>query len=117
MYLRPGNLFKDFFVEPRTTAIGGRGRQAITYDTAGTTHLLAVLAEAKPDEIERFKQTEHPITHTITQRGRPKAKAGDRLVHGGRLFYVQGIDEPGELGIWTIYYAEERSDVDGDKPE
>jgi hypothetical protein len=30
-------------------------------------------------------------------------------VLGDRYFYIQGVNEPGSLGIWTIYYAEERS--------
>lgn len=116
MYLRPGNLLKDFTVEKATTNNTQRGRKTTAYDTAGDIRLLAVLAEAKPEEVERFRQQSHPITHTITQRGRPKAKAGDRLVHGGRYFYIQGVDDVGELGITTIYYAEERSDLDGDNP-
>lgn len=116
-YLRPGNLFKDFWVEKKSTEITARGRPKSEYDKESAVHLLGVLAEAKPAEMERFKQLDHPITHTITQRGRPKAQAKDRLIHGSRLFYVQGVDEPGELGLWTIYYAEERSDVDGNRPE
>jgi len=116
-YLRPGNLFKDFWVEKKSVTTTARGRTASTYGKEGAAHILAVLAEAKPTEIERFKHLDHPITHTITQKGRPQAEAGDRIVHGGRYFYIQGVDEPGELGLWTIYYAEERSDVDGDKPE
>lgn len=116
MYLRPGNLFKDFWAEPKATGLSSRGRAGGKYDAEHAVHFLAALAEAKPTEAERFRQLGHPITHTITQKGRPKAKAEDRLVHGGRYFYVQGVDEPGELGLWTIYYAEERRDVDGCDP-
>ncbi len=117
LYLRPGNLFKDFWVEKRITGKTSRGRKTATFQSEGAPHLLAVLAEAKPEEIERFRQQNaHPITHTITQRGRPKAGPEDRLVYQGRYFYIQGVDCPGDLGLWTIYYAEERSDVDGDQP-
>lgn len=116
-YLRSGNLFKDFWVEEKDTTLSARGRARSEFKQDDPRHIMAVLAEAQPSEIERFRQLEHPITHTITQRGRPRAKAGDRIVHGSRIFYVQGVDEPGDLGLWTIYYAEERSDVDGNKPD
>nr|WP_325297152.1 hypothetical protein [uncultured Dysosmobacter sp.] len=116
-YLRPGNLFKDFWVETKDTAVSSRGRIKSDYRQDDPAHFLAVLAEAKPEEIERFHHLDHPITHTITQSGPPRAKAKDRLVHNGRIFYVQGVDNIGELSLWTIYYAQERSDVYGDKPD
>ena len=45
------------------------------------------------------------------QAGRPKAKLGDKLVLGERVFYIVDIDDTGALGISTVYYAEERRDV------
>lgn len=114
MYHRPGQLFKDFVVEAK---LGGgtspHGRVQVIYDSSGTMMLKAALAQATPQEKEQWRQLSHPISHVLTQRGRPKAGVGDRLVHGKRVFYIQGVDEPGELGIWTIYYAEERVDTDG----
>lgn len=113
-YLRPGNLFKDFWVEEKTVETTSRGRTTATFDQDNATHLLAALAEATTTEQQKYSKPDHPTTHIITQRGRPKARPGDRLIHGARVFYLQGVDEVGELGLWTIYYAEERSDVDGD---
>lgn len=117
MYLRAGNLYKDFWVEKKSTDVSPRGRVTASFQADGAQHIMAILAQAQPSETERFKQIGHPITHTITQKGSPKAAAKDRLIHGGRIFYIQGVDDPGALGFWTIYYAEERSDVDGDQPE
>ena len=57
------------------------------------------------------KIRQHPITHTIVDRGHPKAVETDQLTCGNRKFYVQGVDEPGQLGLYTIYYVEERADV------
>lgn len=114
MYLRTGNLFKDFAVEKRDEDTNARGRAKAEYDTSSTITIRAVLADATPEEIERWQQRQHPITHTITQRGAPIAKEGDRLVFGSRYFYIQGVHEPGSLGIWTIYYAQERSDTHAD---
>ena len=113
MYLRPGNLIKDFVVEPNDIHLDSRGRPFREYQIENETHIKAVLAEAKPDERERWQQLGHPISHTLTQRGKAKAKPGNRLIHGSRVFYIQGVDNVGELGIATIYYAEERSDLDG----
>lgn len=106
MYLRPGNLLKHFVVE-RYTPTGKTGGRAV-YEYQADGEISAVLAQAKPSEIERFRQDAHPITHTIIQRGRPKARPQDRLILEERQFYIQGVDEIGNLAICTIYYAEER---------
>ena len=37
---------------------------------------------------------------------------GHGVIMGHRAFYVQGVDNPGEQNIWTLYYCEERSDRD-----
>lgn len=110
MYLRPGNLYKDFTIEKKGAAMTSRGRAKKEYESEPGDQIKAVLAEAKPQEKERWRQLQHPISHTIVQRGTPKAEAEDRLVFGERLFFIQGIDEPGALGLWTIYYVEERFD-------
>lgn len=110
MYLRPGNLFKDFSIEKKGETLSSRGRARSKYDSQIGEQLKAVLADAKPQEKEQWKQRQHPISHTITQRGKPKAEAEDRLILGDRIFFIQGVDEPGALGLWTIYYVEERFD-------
>ena len=46
-YLRPGNLFKDFWVEEKTVETTSRGRTTATFDQDNATHLLAVLAEGE----------------------------------------------------------------------
>jgi hypothetical protein len=110
MYLRPGNLFKDFTIEKKGATLSSRGRTKSQYDGQTGEQLSAVLADAKPQEKDRWKQLQHPISHTITQKGKPKADAEDRLVLGDRSFFIQGVDDPGALGLWTIYYVEERFD-------
>ena len=109
MYLRPGNLYKDFTVEKKDRTVSSRGRAKSGYSDDGGT-IRGILAEAKPQEKERWRQLQHPISHTIVQRGKPKAVPEDRLIFGDRIFFVQGVDEPGALGLWTIYYVEERFD-------
>lgn len=113
MYLRPGNLSKDFLIEHKFQS-NRCGRIRSEYNSEGAEHIKAVLAQATTSEKERWDQMQHPITHTVVQRGRPVARTEDRMIHGGRTFYVQGVDEVGELGIVTIYYVEERVDTCAD---
>ena len=76
--------------------------------------LKAVLAAAKPEEIERWRQLEHPITHKIIQQGSTpfEIRAGDSFVHDQKRYIVQTAPyNPGGLNRWTIYYCNERSDI------
>ena len=110
MYLRPGSLFHQFIVERKQLKTSDNGRpQTVFMPTFNVVR--GVLSDAKTTEIMRWKALQHPVTHTIVQHyGEPVAKPGDRLVHNNRYFYVRGVDNASMLGIFTIYYVEERSD-------
>lgn len=110
IYLRPGNLFRYFSVEKQCASVDGHGRPTQSYQPS-QRKVKGVLADATPVEKEQWQQVNHQITHTITQPGPPVAIEGDRLLYNGRVFYVQGIVHPGDLGLWTIYYAVERFDL------
>lgn len=110
-YLRPGNLYKDFLVAKNGSGIDGRGRTSKSYDTENAVMIHAVLAQATPQEKARWEQIQHPITHTIVDSGPLKARENDLLTCGNRKFFVQGVDEPGQLGLYSIYYVEERRDL------
>lgn len=111
MYLRPGNLFKDFIVSPLSQDVQDGGRVVEKYTGDGSCILKGCLAEADSRDIENHSIEEHTVTHTIVSRGAPMAKRRDKLVLGSRAFYIVDIDGAGALGISTIYYAEERDDV------
>ncbi len=111
MYLRPGNLFKEFIIESNKQKVTSTGRVANNHIGNGTKTLKGCLAEATDDERQNHSQKDHIVTHTIVQSGSPKAKRTDKLVLGNRVFYIVDIDDVGALGISTIYYAEERSDA------
>lgn len=111
MYVRPGNLFKEFIIESNKQVVTSTGRVANSHSGDGTQTLKGCLADASDEDRVNHNQKDHVITHTIVQRGSPKAKRGDRLVLGGRVFYVVDFGDAGALGISTIYYAEERNDV------
>ena len=112
MYLRTGNLIKDFVIEPISRKKDSKGRAQATYDTETRAILRGVIADADANAIARYSQTDHPCTHQITQRGGEKAKPGDRLAHGHAYYYILGVDNVASLGIATIYYVEERTDLD-----
>ena len=111
MYLRPGNLFKDFTIESNAQVVTGTGRVANRHSGSGAETLRGCIAEATDEERQNHSQKDHVVTHTIVQSGSPKAKRGDKLILGSRVFYIVDIDDCGTLGISTIYYAEERNDV------
>lgn len=111
MYLRPGNLFKDFIIESNEQVVTSTGRVANKHTGDGTKTLKGCLAEATDEERTNHSQKDHIVTHTIVQAGSPKAKRTDKLVLGNRTFYIVDIDDAGTLGISTIYYAEERRDA------
>lgn len=111
MYLRPGNLFKEFIVEENRQTVTSTGRVANRHVGDGTKTLKGCLADATAEDRENHSQKDHTVTHTIVQAGFPKAKRTDKLVLGSRVFYIIDIDDAGSLGISTIYYAEERRDA------
>lgn len=111
MYLRPGNLIKEFIIERNKQVVTFTGRVANSHSGDGTKTLKGCLAEASDKDRKNHNQKDHIVTHTIVQAGSPKAKRMDKLVLGERTFYIVDVDDAGELGISTIYYAEERRDV------
>ena len=114
MYLRPGSIFRDFIVERKTTSTNEIGRKHSTFEPTGGI-VCGVLSDAKTAELQRWRELNHPITHTIVQKnGKIMAKEGDRLVRDSRIFYVQGVDDASMLGAFILYYVEERRDtIDG----
>ncbi len=111
LYLRPGNLFKEFIIEGNRQVVTSTGRVANSYSGDGAEILKGCLAEASDEDRINHSQKDHIVTHTIVQAGRPKARRADKLILGESVFYIVDIDDTGSLGISTIYYAEERQDV------
>ena len=111
MYVRPSRLYKKFSIESSYSTVNANGRPVTGYKSIEGQTLHGMLARASTNEIRKFDSLEHPIDHTIVQDGRPLAKPGDKLLLGKRVFLVRAVDEPGSIGICTIYYVEERMDV------
>lgn len=117
MYLRPGNMFKEFVVESNRQKVTSTGR--VVQDTSGdgSKFLKGCLAEASDQDRQNHSTKEHIVTHTIVQSGPPVAKRSDKLILTDKLqtksrsFYIVEVDDVGTIGVSTIYYAEERNDV------
>lgn len=109
----PGHEVRDFTVLRLDTHETEKGREVVNgYTTVGT--LRATLASAKPEEIERWRIINHPITHKIIMQYKPAFDIlpGDIFERAGRRFYNQFIpNNVGDLGHWTIFYCDERTDV------
>jgi hypothetical protein len=117
--LRTGRELKEFTVSRPKARENERGREIID-GCDGLGALKAVLAQAKPEEIERWRQLSHPVTHKIIMAYRPAFEVlpGDVLIQKDtsagqtRKFYVQALPyDPGGLGHFTVFYCDERTDV------
>ena len=89
MYLRPGNLEKDFIVKRKKTDISDTGTPYSGYVDTGLL-VSGVLADADKNQSDRKKhlwnQDQHSLTHTIVSKGEPVAKKGDLLAMDDRYF-------------------------------
>jgi hypothetical protein len=113
-FLRPGQELRDFEVLRDGTKKTDAGRVLASGEGTRIGTIKAVLAAAKPEEKERWRQLQHPITHKIIQQRAPTFEVlpGDAFVRAGRRFFVQAAPyNVGDLNHWTIYYCEERSDT------
>lgn len=117
--LRPGQGFKPFKVLKRVGGTTKTGRP-VTCCTEPVGEFFGIISQASPTEKEQWKQSGHPVTHTIVQRGtKDNAVETDILELDApgsgcchhRRFLVQSVQDPGELGHFLIYKVEERTDL------
>jgi hypothetical protein len=108
-----GQEFRDFDVLRPESRETENSRNVINdYKKVGI--LRAVLAVAKPLEKEQWRQLGHPITHKIIMQHKSSFDVlpGDIFERAGRRFYNQTLPyNVGDLGHWTIFYCDERTDV------
>lgn len=113
MRLIPGREAFDFDVYRNGEYITASGRP-VSNGGGRIGGIRAVLASARPEEKERWRQLEHPVSHKIIQRGAPPFELlpGDSLVRGDKRYIVQAAPyNVGGINHWTVYFCEERSDV------
>lgn len=63
MYLRPGNLFKDFVVEPNTQVVTASGRVANAPKGDGSKIIRGCLAESTKEQKESHSTRDRVCTH------------------------------------------------------
>jgi hypothetical protein len=111
--LLPGQEQREFAVLRPEGRENQRGQELVNgFTPVGT--IRAILAQAKPEEKERWKQLNHPVTHKIIMQHRPPfdIRPGDIFERAGRRFYMQAVPyDPGDIGHWTVFYCDERSDA------
>lgn len=115
---RPEQFPKSFNVYEIDSEVSARGRIGRTGDPKLRGVLRCILSVAKLEEREHYHQIGVNVTHSLIQRGSPIAKEQDifALVKRGkeiRWFRVQAVHNKGEMDIDTIYYCEERRDLNG----
>ncbi|MFP3153128.1 hypothetical protein LQZ18_01595 [Lachnospiraceae bacterium ZAX-1] len=111
--LSPGREIREFEVF-RTEARKNQSGRVMSNGNEKIGTIWAILAATKPEEKERWRQLEHPITHKIIQQGAApfEITSGDYFERGNKRYLVQTAPyNVGDLNHWTIYYCNERSDA------
>jgi hypothetical protein len=113
MMMVPGQELRTFAVkrpDKRETELG----RVVSGGFEDLGEIKAILAAAKPEEREQWRQLSHPITHKIIMQGKPSYEVlpGYVFEYDKRRFYNQGMPyNVGDLGHWTIFYCDERTDI------
>ncbi len=114
--LRPGQGFQKFSVLSNEGGLSDRGKPQKTFIPSG--EIIGMLTVASQGELQQWrgheinKQEAHPVLYKIIQQGiENRAKPTDVLVLGNRKFTVKGVHNPASLNHFTVYFAEERNDL------
>lgn len=111
--LRPGQGFQKFRVLREEGGLT-ENRRPTTTVLKPQGEFLGIISQDTPTETGKNKQKVSPISYTIVQRGgNIRARANDILVkQDGTQLRVKGDPRnPGDLGFFTVYKAEERKDL------
>ncbi len=113
--LRPGQGFQRFTIWERNGTISDNGRW-IAESLTPKGELIGIISQSTPSEQAHWKQLGHSITHKVIQISTEmSAKPTDILElqtsAKKRLFLVQNVRNPAELGRFKVYFTEERSDL------
>lgn len=120
IFYRPGKERKQFSCYRKQAAADEKGRVAYN-ENIYQGKFWGSLASITQKEYDRFGQKEngrrsavqHTTSHVIIVWGKTMVLPGDVLLTGDglsgmRKFYVQAVENPGELGIVNRIYCEER---------
>lgn len=111
IFLRPEQYLKEFLILRRPSRLNDIGRTIYDQKPIEIGTLKGTICNVKQKEMLRFKQLERPVTHTIVVRGICDAAEGDILVLEKDKYYIQEVEDPSKLGIFTVIYCEMRQGV------
>ncbi len=109
---RPGQQLKAFSVYRKKVQTDERGR--VIYNNENLEYITEIkgsLSAISQKEKYKWKQIEHTASHTIVVRGRITVQPEDILVHDGQRYDVESVEEPAEVGIFTILYCKKREEL------
>ena len=109
---RPGQQLKAFSVYRKKVQTDERGR--VIYNNENLEYIGEIkgsLSTISQKEKYKWKQIEHTASHTIIVRGRITVQPEDILVHNGQRYDVESVEEPAEVGIFTILYCKKREEL------
>ena len=111
----PETVPRTFHVYTADTDTTERGRNKATEPTFVCT-FRGIMARASPEEQAQFNQLGAVVTHSVIQRGQPLAGENNTLIlmrkgKPYKQFRVQAVHNKGSLDIDTVYFCQERSDL------
>lgn len=107
VFLRPGQQIKQFNVYRKVSIKDDKGRVSFSHDAIPIDTIFGSISKANQKELDRWKQVEHPISHTIVVEGTSIVEAEDILEIRGDRYYVQGKDNPGGIDAFEIIYCDQ----------
>ena len=106
---RPGQQLKRFSVYRKKAQTDERGK--VIYHNENLEYITEIkgsLSTISQKEKYKWKQIEHTASHIIVVRGKVQIQPEDILVHNGQRYDVESVEEPGEVGIFTIIYCKKK---------
>ena len=106
---RPEQQLKRFSVYRKKAQTDERGK--VIYNNENLEYITEIkgsLSTISQKEKYKWRQIEHTASHIIVVRGKVQIQPEDILVHNGQRYDVESVEEPGEVGIFTIIYCKKK---------
>ncbi|MCL2215400.1 MAG: hypothetical protein FWB91_00135 [Defluviitaleaceae bacterium] len=112
----PGQELRGFTVYAPETRGTDNGREGLVNQYVPLGNIKAILAQARPEETQRWRQLNHPVSHKIIMQHRPPFTVLPGCMFErtdtGQRYYVAPIPyDPGDISHWNIFYCNDRRDV------
>lgn len=108
LFFMPGQQIKEFEIYRRKSSTDNKGRVSYSGGMEKIGELQGSISSAGQKTVNRWKQTEHTVTHTVIVRGTCEAQPEDILAFNHEKYYIQGKTNPAGLGFFEILYCEKK---------